>query len=145
MLHCRRCTYEGPCKALFFRQEKIYLCPECYAQSQPAEVVHLKRIKDGPIITNCDVYIGREQRRGGWRLDKSIWHNPYVLTQKEKNDERGRVLADYEAYVRAQPELMAKIPTLAGKKLGCWCKPKSCHGDVLAKLVREWQRSQGLN
>ncbi|MCU6294794.1 DUF4326 domain-containing protein, partial [Escherichia coli] len=24
---------------------------------------------------------------------------------------------------------------LAGKRLGCFCKPKSCHGDVLVEIV----------
>ena len=24
---------------------------------------------------------------------------------------------------------------LRGKELGCWCKPKACHGDVLKELV----------
>ena len=24
---------------------------------------------------------------------------------------------------------------LKGKKLGCWCKPECCHGDVLVELL----------
>ena len=32
---------------------------------------------------------------------------------------------------------MHEIPLLAGKTLGCWCKPNPCHGDVLVKLVQE--------
>jgi hypothetical protein len=32
--------------------------------------------------------------------------------------------------------LMAQLPSeLKGKKLGCWCKPNACHGDVLAELA----------
>jgi hypothetical protein len=30
---------------------------------------------------------------------------------------------------------MAALPELRGKKLGCWCKPGPCHGDVLAELA----------
>ena len=26
---------------------------------------------------------------------------------------------------------------LKGKTLGCFCKPKSCHGDVLVELANE--------
>lgn len=32
---------------------------------------------------------------------------------------------------------MADIRELRGKTLGCWCKPKACHGNVLLKLVGE--------
>jgi len=34
-----------------------------------------------------------------------------------------------------QPELIAAIPELKGKVLGCWCKPKACHGNFLAELA----------
>jgi hypothetical protein len=27
--------------------------------------------------------------------------------------------------------------TLQGKVLGCWCKPRACHGDVLARVANE--------
>ena len=33
---------------------------------------------------------------------------------------------------------MREIPLLAGKTLGCWCKPNPCHRDVLVKLVQEY-------
>jgi len=26
---------------------------------------------------------------------------------------------------------------LKGKVLGCWCHPKECHGDVLARIANE--------
>jgi len=29
------------------------------------------------------------------------------------------------------------LPELIGKRLGCYCKPLLCHGDVLAKLLQE--------
>lgn len=29
------------------------------------------------------------------------------------------------------------LPDLAGKRLGCWCAPKACHGDGLAALAAE--------
>jgi hypothetical protein len=32
---------------------------------------------------------------------------------------------------------MERLKELEGKALGCWCKPKSCHGDVLIKLIEE--------
>ena len=32
-------------------------------------------------------------------------------------------------------ELINDLHELDGKILGCWCKPKPCHGDVIAELV----------
>jgi hypothetical protein len=37
---------------------------------------------------------------------------------------------------------MNEIPSLAGKTLGCWCKPNPCHGDVLVKLVSEYLQTE---
>jgi hypothetical protein len=30
-----------------------------------------------------------------------------------------------------------QVRSLAGKVLGCWCRPEACHGDVLAELAAE--------
>ena len=98
-----------------------------------AKVVRLLR-KGGKIVQDCDVYIGRSVKRGGWNLDASIWANPF----KRKPDVPiGSTLAAYEKYVRSSTVLMNEIPSLIGKTLGCWCKPNPCHGDVLVKLVNE--------
>ena len=37
----------------------------------------------------------------------------------------------------ANKDLMKALPELQGKTLGCWCKPKACHGDVLVRLIEE--------
>ena len=46
---------------------------------------------------------------------------------------------------------MASLGELGGKRLGCWCAPLSCHGDVLVKLWKqanepagEYKRASGL-
>jgi len=46
---------------------------------------------------------------------------------------------------------MAKLHTLKGKTLGCWCKSHAnpdalCHGDVLATLAegKEWVLPEGI-
>jgi hypothetical protein len=44
----------------------------------------------------------------------------------------------YEVHIRRSPKLIAALPELAGKKLGCHCKPLACHGDVLIKLLHEF-------
>lgn len=73
-----------------------------------------------------DVYIGRPSK----------WGNPFVIGVDGTREE---VIAKYEQYVRESPKLMAALPELEGKTLGCWCAPLPCHGDVLIKLVGETQ------
>jgi hypothetical protein len=70
-----------------------------------------------------DVYIGRG----------SIWGNPFRLADTKDDDERARVIEQYEQHLLSQPALMAQLSTLLGKRLGCFCAPKPCHGDVLKK------------
>jgi hypothetical protein len=36
-----------------------------------------------------------------------------------------------------KPELLDYLHELEEKVLGCWCKPKACHGDILVKLVKK--------
>lgn len=36
-----------------------------------------------------------------------------------------------------EPPTKDEIKALKGKTLGCYCKPKDCHGDVLAALAEE--------
>lgn len=79
-----------------------------------------------------DVYIGREVPEHGRAASK--WGNPFVLTE-DTEAERQRVLALYRDWIVEQPELMHALEELRGQRLGCWCAPKSCHGDVLVELL----------
>ena len=81
-------------------------------------VVHCKR-------EPYDVYIGRPSK----------WGNPFKLATGASDLERRRCLDKYLAWLKQQPELMAAIPELRGKTLGCWCAPKLCHGHALALLA----------
>ena len=78
-------------------------------------VLHCKRAAH-------DVYIGRPSK----------WGNPFVIGPDGTRDD---VIARYEAWLLEQPELVDALPELAGKTLGCWCAPRACHGDVLARLA----------
>jgi hypothetical protein len=60
------------------------------------------------------------------------WGNPYRIGP---DGDRETVIAKYSVWIRSQPALMAALPGLCGKVLGCWCKPQPCHGDVLAALA----------
>ena len=80
-------------------------------------VVHCKR-------EVFDVYIGRPSK----------WGNPFLIG---KDGSREEVIEKYRQYIMSSPELLADLHELRGKVLGCWCAPKQCHGDILARLVNE--------
>ena len=86
------------------------------------KVVHCKR-------EEFDVYIGRGSR----------WGNPYshkVGTLAEHVvGSRTEAIQKFEEYLLSNEELMASLPELKGKILGCFCKPKSCHGDILLRYA----------
>lgn len=79
------------------------------------KVVHCKRAEH-------DVYIGRPSK----------WGNPFVIGRDGPREE---VINKYANWVKQQPKLMAALPELKGRVLGCWCAPMACHGDVLASMA----------
>lgn len=94
-----------------------------------------------PTVTNVkfelfDIYIGRSMpRHNGYGYRKaSDWQNSHQVSKYGRTE----ALARYEVDVRANADLMSRIlPELTGKRLGCWCRPAACHGDVLVKIWRE--------
>lgn len=80
-----------------------------------------------PLVVHCrrepyDIYIGRPSK----------WGNPFKVTERRS---RAAAVEDYRQYIQGRPELLAALPELTGKKLGCYCAPQQCHGDVLAELA----------
>jgi len=56
----------------------------------------------------------------------------------QSDSERCRVVHAYEAWLISQPELVQKAKAeLKGKRLACWCAPKPCHADVLARIAND--------
>jgi hypothetical protein len=75
-----------------------------------------------------DIYIGRGSK----------WGNPYVIGKDGTRDE---VIDKYINYL-CTTDLDQDIDELYGKRLGCFCKPLACHGDILARVANErhdWQ------
>jgi len=69
-----------------------------------------------------EVYIGRP----------SVWGNPFHVAQYG----RAGALRRYREWLQTQPELIERArQELKGRVLGCWCKPRACHGDVLVELL----------
>lgn len=78
-----------------------------------------------------DVYIGR------WHPKVQIqskWANPFKIGRDGSREE---VIRKYREYLLANPKLLAELPELKDKTLGCWCSPQACHGDVLLQLIKE--------
>lgn len=86
------------------------------------KIVHCKK-------ESYDVYIGRP----------SIWGNPFSHLEVSKAEfkvaSREEAVSRYREWISKQPELLKQLPSLKGKVLGCWCKPKECHGDILVELA----------
>ena len=86
-----------------------------------------------------DVYIGRAGRG-----HDGYFGNPF---QVARNCQRcGHFHADaqstlscyrsyFETKLATDPEFKRRVHELRGKRLGCFCKPGPCHGDIIAAYV----------
>lgn len=85
-----------------------------------------------------DIYIGRGSK----------WGNPYTHIKDKETlavfvvATREEAIAKYREYIQSKPDLMNSLHELEGKVLGCFCKPKSCHGDILLELLTEQKLKQ---
>lgn len=90
-----------------------------------------------------DFYIGRANPRTG--LKGSIFANPFKIDTKE-GITRERSIELYKEYFYArlknESEFKEAVLKLKGKRLGCWCKPLPCHGDIIVEYL-ETSRSSG--
>jgi hypothetical protein len=88
-------------------------------------------------VVNCsnepyDVFIGRPSK----------WGNPFVIG---KDGTRSEVVEKYKKTVVSNPDLIKSLDELDGKVLGCFCKPKACHGDALIELIEHKKRNEIMN
>lgn len=67
------------------------------------------------------------------RIDrKTKWGNPFVVGRDGTREE---VIQQFGDWIVEQSHLLEALHEIKGKRLGCWCKPHACHGDVLARLA----------
>lgn len=75
---------------------------------------------------NYDVYIGRGSKYG----------NPYIIGEDGSRDIVIRKYKEYFYENLASCEFTDKeLYKLKNKRLGCFCKPENCHGDIIADYV----------
>jgi hypothetical protein len=103
-------------------------------------VVNLKGHAGDPDYADV-VYVGRAQHRGGWHLPASPLANPF---RPGRDGTRDQVVERYRQYLLARPELLALLPGLRGRRLGCWCLPAACHAEVIAELADRTAASDPL-
>jgi hypothetical protein len=106
---------------------------------QATTVVNLKGHRDDPAYADV-VYVGRAMYRGGWRLPGSRLASPYRPGPDGTRDE---VVEKYRGYLLDRPELLALLPDLRGRRLGCWCVPERCHAEVIAELAASLPPTSG--
>ena len=74
----------------------------------------------------CDVYIGRGSPFG----------NPFRIG---RDGNREQVIELYRQMIKkrmlSDEEFADEVLSLRGKRLGCYCKPLACHGDVIVQLI----------
>lgn len=78
-----------------------------------------------------DVFIGRGSK----------WGNPFTHIKDKTTladvivDTREEAIECYRKYLEGNQVLLDSLDELEGKTLGCYCKPKSCHGDILLEFL----------
>jgi hypothetical protein len=97
----------------------------------PTTVVNLKGHRDDPEYADV-VYVGRPMHRGGWHLEGSPLASPF---RPGRDGSREEMLEKYREHLLGREDLLALLPGLRGRRLGCWCVPEPCHAQVIAELA----------
>lgn len=86
-----------------------------------------------------DVYIGRSGKDG--TFGNPIRPGRRCFQCDEVHDKPGDTLLCFEAYFRERlendHEFAERVESLRGKALGCFCKPRPCHGDVIVSYLEK--------
>jgi Domain of unknown function (DUF4326) len=117
-------------------------------QQKPVRVVNINNTSsEFSSRTRCI-----EDGEGGfipyWRvrmvLRPDIFSNPFTLRDPEDRDERALVYAQFAEYWYAPEQKFIRARALMafppGSVLGCVCKPKECHADIVAGYIN-WKRN----
>lgn len=109
-------------------------------------VVNIHRV--GGRSPAFDVYIGRACPRAADPRCRatSEWCNCFRVGRdgiKTVEESLARYERTLRAYLDNNPDAVGRLLALRGRRLGCWCKPDPCHGDVLARVIEElWEQRE---
>jgi hypothetical protein len=138
---CQTWEDEGVTHAIVFSDGEVFL--EDMAKIEDRQI-HLRRIHVS--ITRV-INIKKDETFAGVKSNAayeyigrgSYWGNPYSMFAE--GDSREEVIRKYKYDFdneKFPKKDKSEVYKLAGKRLGCFCKPDACHGDVLADFLNEW-------
>jgi len=79
-------------------------------------------------MKNCYPRFGTQD--GDVRIDRgSKWGNPFHIGVLNRDE----VCDAYEEWFNKNHMSIEEL--VGANRLGCWCKPKRCHGDFLKRLI----------
>lgn len=117
----------------------------------------MNNIIDKTIVVNCikdfyDIYIGRPgalhgpPEFGSW---EQHFGNPFKIY---RDGNRKTTIKKCEKWLRGtaykvvEPKrrkwILKNLHRLKNKRLGCYCSPLACHGDIYVKLIKELSRKR---
>ena len=91
-----------------------------------------------------DVYIGRKKGTANhFGNPFSFLNQPHTI----RVESREACIEAFRQWLNSEPKwahvepkrrlwILLNMHKLRGKRLGCFCKPKGCHGDVLAEMLK---------
>ena len=77
-------------------------------------------------------------KRGIVRVDrKTPWGNPYPIGKRfgSRADVIEHYRQDLWRRIRSGEMPLEELAALANRELGCWCAPRTCHAEVLARAA----------
>jgi hypothetical protein len=83
-----------------------------------------------------DVYIGRAGRG-----QDGYFGNPFRIgCGMSREDAVQRFQRYFIDRIEKDSEFKRRVLAVKGKRLGCFCKPKACHGDVIADWLNKMEQ-----
>jgi len=87
------------------------------------------------------VNVSRYGKEGVTMIDRNTkFGNPFRLKEDGGEYTREESVEAYREWfkekIRTDPKFRESVEELKGETLGCWCKPKKCHGDVILAYLR---------
>ena len=94
--------------------------------------------------SRSDVYIGRAGNGESGTFGNPIERGKPCSECGKRHFDNASIVRCYEIFLteklEVDVEFREKVRGLAGKTLGCFCNPKPCHGDVLARFADHLER-----
>jgi Domain of unknown function (DUF4326) len=85
-----------------------------------------------------DVYIGRAGRG-----EEGYFGNPFRMGNGISREDAVKGFQEYfTERIEKDTEFKRRVLALKGKRLGCFCKPKACHGDVIADWLNKMEQKE---